>query len=97
MRRGNWTHCWLRFRQEVETFEAASPQDINILFTTIQGLHSNLNTPRENALIYEDFNKQIVLISDKAHHINALAKSANNRNKSEAENVNPYDNRRKSS
>ncbi len=77
--------------QEVENFQAANPQDINILFTTIQGLHSSLNTPRENALTYEDFNKRIVLISDEAHHINALTKSANKRNKSEAENVNTWE------
>ena len=77
--------------QEVENFQAANPQDINILFTTIQGLHSSLNMPRENALTYEDFNKRIVLISDEAHHINALTKSTNKRNKGEAENVNTWE------
>ena len=61
--------------QPVESFQAVSPQSINVLFTTIQGLHSTLNTPRENALTYEDFAGQpIVLISDEAHHINALTK-----------------------
>jgi len=30
--------------QPVENFQAVNPQDINILFTTIQGLHSSLNT-----------------------------------------------------
>jgi type III restriction enzyme len=77
--------------REVENFQAANPQDISILFTTIQGLHSSLNTPRENALTYEDFeDTRIVLISDEAHHINALTKSANKRNKREAENVNTW-------
>jgi type III restriction enzyme len=77
--------------QEVENFQAVNPQDINILFTTIQGLHSSLNTPRENALTYEDFYQRIVLISDEAHHINALTKSASERNKGEAENVNTWE------
>lgn len=62
--------------REVENFESVHPDDIHILFTTIQGLHSRLNTPRENSLTYEDFaDKNIILISDEAHHINALTKS----------------------
>lgn len=62
--------------KEVSNFQTVNPNDINILFTTIQGLHTRLNNPRENALTYEDFeNQRIVLISDEAHHINALTKS----------------------
>ena len=58
------------FIKEVQNFETASPDDINILFTTIQGLHIRLNFPKENALTYEDFNdKEVVLISDEAHHL----------------------------
>lgn len=58
--------------REVENFQAANQDDINIVFSTIQGLHMSLNTPRENSLTYEDFEDQkIVLISDEAHHINA--------------------------
>ena len=61
--------------KEVENFEAVSNYDINIVFTTIQGLHTRLNTPREDSLVYEDFEqKKIVLISDEAHHINAETK-----------------------
>ncbi len=60
---------------EVDNFENSCPDDINIVFTTIQGLHSQLNTPRENALTYEDFeDKEIVMLSDEAHHINTLTK-----------------------
>ena len=33
---------------EVDNFEAVNDSDINIHFTTIQGLHSNLTEPREN-------------------------------------------------
>jgi type III restriction enzyme len=61
--------------REVENFQAANQDDINIVFSTIQGLHMSLNMPRENSLTYDDFEDQkIVLISDEAHHINADTK-----------------------
>ena len=63
------------FIKEVQNFEAANQNDINILFTTIQGLHTRLNSPKENALTYEDFtDKEIVLISDEAHHLQTITK-----------------------
>ena len=63
--------------KEVDNFETVNEKDINIVFTTIQALHTRLNTPKENAITYEDFeNKKIVLISDEAHHINSLTKRA---------------------
>jgi len=61
---------------EVANFEAARSDDVNILFTTIQGLHSLMTTHRENSLTYEDFkDKEIVIFSDEAHHINAWTKN----------------------
>ncbi|HEI8778032.1 DEAD/DEAH box helicase family protein [Enterobacter cloacae] len=61
--------------REVENFQSVNPDDINIVFSTIQGLHMALNTPKENSLTYDDFeNQKIVLISDEAHHINADTK-----------------------
>ena len=61
--------------REVDNFQSVNPDDINIVFSTIQGLHMALNTPRENSLTYDDFEDQkIVLISDEAHHINADTK-----------------------
>lgn len=61
--------------KEVNNFELDSKNDINIIFTTIQGLYSKLKEPKENNLTYEDFeNKEVVLIADEAHHINALTK-----------------------
>lgn len=61
--------------KEVDNFQAANGADINIVFSTIQGLHSRLNTPREDSITYDDFNdKKIVLISDEAHHINVETK-----------------------
>ena len=60
---------------EVDNFESTNPEDINILFSTIQGLHTRLNNPRENSVTFDDFlDKETVLISDEAHHINTLTK-----------------------
>ena len=41
--------------REVDNFESVNDNDINIHFSTIQGLHSRLNTPRENSVTFEDF------------------------------------------
>ncbi len=61
--------------KEVENFQGVNADDVNIVFSTIQGLHMALNVPRENSLTYDDFEDQkIVLISDEAHHINADTK-----------------------
>lgn len=71
--------------REVDNFEAAGPDDLSLLFTTIQGLHTRLNAPRENSLTYEDFaDRRVVLISDEAHHINALTKTKNSLTQAEA-------------
>jgi len=70
--------------KEVQNFEAANPENINIVFTTIQGLHTRLNYPHENALTYEDFeDKEVVLISDEAHHLQTLTKARLNKGESE--------------
>lgn len=61
--------------KEVDNFQVANQDDINIVFSTIQGLHSHLNTPRENSITYDDFTeKKIVLLSDESHHINVETK-----------------------
>lgn len=60
---------------EVNNFQATSPHDINILFTTIQGLHTSILNPKENSMTLDDFQGQrVVLISDEAHHINVDTK-----------------------
>lgn len=62
--------------KEVRIFETANPEDINILFTTIQGLHIRLNYPKENVLTEEEFEgKDIVLISDEAYHIQTITRN----------------------
>ena len=60
----------------VENFEAVNPNDINICFTTIQKLHSDMTSEKENALTFEDFRKhKVVLIADEAHHMNVRTKA----------------------
>lgn len=64
--------------RQVNDFQSANQDDINIVFTTIQGLHMSLNNPAENSITYEDFqDRKIVLISDEAHHINAETRRGN--------------------
>lgn len=64
--------------KEVDNFEEADEQNINIKFTTIQQLHIDLNNTKENSVTYEDFeNKKLVLIADEAHHLSAGTKSGN--------------------
>ncbi len=59
----------------VDNFSYSSSDDINICFTTIQGLFSDMHNEKENSLTIEDFNdKKIALIADEAHHINASTK-----------------------
>ena len=61
---------------EVDNFEGVNENDINIRFTTIQKLHSDLTTEKENALTFDDFKKKkIVLLSDEAHHTNVSTKA----------------------
>jgi len=53
----------------VANFDGVSDQDINICFTTIQKLHTDLYNEKENSLTLEDFkDKKIALIADEAHH-----------------------------
>ncbi|MFA6760170.1 MAG: DEAD/DEAH box helicase family protein [Sulfuricurvum sp.] len=59
-----------------DTFDVSKKDDINILFTTINKLHGDLETTiKENSITYADFkDKKIVLIADEAHHLNANTK-----------------------
>lgn len=70
--------------KEVDNFEAANPENINILFATTALLHFRLNFPRENSITYEDLaSKKLVLIADEAH--NLMADTLARRNKTEEE------------
>lgn len=58
--------------REATDFSDSRDDSINIVFTTIQKLHQDLNTPRENRLSYEQFKDiSVVLLADEAHHLNA--------------------------
>lgn len=60
-----------------DTFDSAKKESINILFTTINKLHGNLETTiGENSITYADFkDRKLVLIADEAHHLNANTKT----------------------
>jgi type III restriction enzyme len=74
--------------KEVQNFEGTNKENINIIFTTIQGLHTRLNNPKENSLTEEDFEGiDIVLISDEAHHLQTITKQ----NKSELQLENSWE------
>ena len=61
---------------QVDNFDGVNENDINICFTTIQQLHTDMTSEKENALTYENFaEQQIVLLADEAHHINVSTKS----------------------
>ncbi len=58
--------------REVSSFVDSDPTAINIIFTTTQRLHADLNEPHENRLTFSDLEKlPVVLIGDEAHHNNA--------------------------
>lgn len=64
------------FVKEVDTFDSADDQNINIKFTTIQQLHIDLNNTKENSVTYEDFkDKKMVIIADEAHHLSSGTKN----------------------
>lgn len=57
--------------KEVSNFQNTDESSINICFTTTQGLHSDMWFVKENAISIDDFaNRNVVLISDEAHHLN---------------------------
>ena len=73
-------NCIVNIR-EVSDFSDSVDNSVNIVFTTIQKLHQDLNTPRENRLSYEQFEDiSVVLLADEAHHLNA---GLNNNEKSD--------------
>jgi len=61
---------------QVDNFDGVNENDINICFTTIQQLHTDMTSEKENALTYENFaEQQVVLLADEAHHMNVSTKS----------------------
>ena len=55
---------------QVDNFQYADQDAINICFTTTQGLHMDMWMAKENGMSFDDFDEQkVVLISDEAHHL----------------------------
>ncbi|MGE5396751.1 MAG: DEAD/DEAH box helicase family protein [Chitinophagales bacterium] len=72
--------------KEVTNFQGTDEDNINILFTTIQGLHSDMWDVKENSLSIDDFReKKVVLISDETHHLNVDTKKQRNKEEIEVE------------
>lgn len=70
--------------RQINNLDEADKDSINIVFTTIQGLHYNMNNPSENSITYEDFkDRKVVLLSDEAHHINTMTKKRLNKTEKE--------------
>lgn len=66
--------------REIDNIDQSDSLSINIIFTTIQKMHSSFANPSENAMTLEELRGQkIVLISDESHHINVNTKSSNNK------------------
>ena len=73
---------------EVENFDGVNENDINICFTTIQQLHSDMTIgkERENALNEENLkNQNIVYLSDEAHHMSAETRASSQQELFESE------------
>lgn len=63
--------------KQVDNFQDSDPDTINFCLQTIQGLHSDLNTPKEGGVTYDDFrNLKVAMIADEAHHINTATKKS---------------------
>ena len=61
---------------EVKNFNESIDENINIKFTTIQQLHTDINNPKENSITINDFeDDKTVLIADEAHHLSAASKN----------------------
>lgn len=62
---------------EVENFDYSNPDAINIMFSTIHGIHRAIHNVKEDSISIQDFeDRKIVLLSDEAHHLNASTKQS---------------------
>ena len=67
--------------KKVDTF-SDNPQGIEIKFSTIQKLYNDIHLERENQIALNDLNKRnIVILADEAHHLNADTKIKNGEQK----------------
>jgi type III restriction enzyme len=74
--------------REVDNFDSSNNDEINICFTTIQKLHSDMHNEKENAVTFDSFkDKRIVLIADESHHGQVQTKQKTLTNKPNWENT----------
>jgi len=60
---------------QVDNFQYAENDAINICFATTQGLRIDMWMAKENGMSFDDFDdRRVVLISDEAHHLNVDTK-----------------------
>lgn len=72
---------------QVDNFQYADKDAINICFATTQGLHMDMWLTKENGMSFDDFDEQkVVLISDEAHHLNVDTKKKMSAEESERHN-----------
>jgi type III restriction enzyme len=63
---------------EVSNFQGVNKDAINICFTTVQSLHSDMWVSKENAPSFDDFaDSKTVLMADEAHHLNVDTRKGN--------------------
>lgn len=75
--------------KKVSNFQSTDPNAINICFSTMQGLHTDMWVAKENGISFDDFDDmKTVLISDEAHHLNATTKKLS---KDEEENYHSWE------
>ncbi len=75
---------------KVDSFNKSDPNAINIIFTSVQGLHNDMSLARENRMSLDTFNeRKVVLIADEAHHNNATTRR---RGKSNSQNEATWEN-----
>lgn len=61
--------------KEVANFNDINEKNINIKFTTINGLHRDLTIIKENSITFDDFeNYKIVMLADEVHHLDSATK-----------------------
>lgn len=73
----------------VDNFRQTIDDAINIKFTTIQQLSTDLKKNSENTMVRKDFSRiKVAIISDESHHMNALTKKGRHEKLSKEENEN---------
>ena len=72
--------------KQIDVFDEADEDNINIKFTTIHKLHIDLGKDAENSLNFNDLKTQkIVLIADECHHFNKKTKENKNKENKQLE------------